>query len=147
MDQQGPTVWPRELCSVLSGGEASLGENGCMYMHGWVPSLSTWNRHNTVGSSAVPQYKIKSIKNKKNSTGIERTAKPHEAPEPLSAKGATARNTGMLQEAQDTAGTEVWKRDKRILSNPEVCSVFLAIVYKSSSCKFPNSSKDCLCVG
>ena len=25
---------------------ADLGENGYMYMYGWVPLLSTWNYHN-----------------------------------------------------------------------------------------------------
>ena len=25
-----------------------LGENGYMYMHGWVPSIFTWNYHNIV---------------------------------------------------------------------------------------------------
>ena len=28
--------------------EGGLGENGCKYMCGWVPSLFTWNCHNTV---------------------------------------------------------------------------------------------------
>ena len=27
--------------------EGSLGENGYMYMYGWIPLLSTWNSHNT----------------------------------------------------------------------------------------------------
>ena len=27
------------------GWEGSLGENGCMFMHGWVPSLLTWSCH------------------------------------------------------------------------------------------------------
>ena len=30
------------------GWEGSLGENGCVYIYGWVPLLSTWNYHNTV---------------------------------------------------------------------------------------------------
>ena len=30
------------------GWEGSLGENGYMYMYGWVPSLSTWNYDNIV---------------------------------------------------------------------------------------------------
>ena len=30
------------------GWEQSLGENGYMYMYGWVPSLFTWNSHNIV---------------------------------------------------------------------------------------------------
>ena len=42
----------RELCSVLHGSlnaeELSLGENGYMYVYGWVPSLSTWNYRNIV---------------------------------------------------------------------------------------------------
>ena len=28
------------------GWEGSLGEKGYMYIHGWVPLLSTWNYHN-----------------------------------------------------------------------------------------------------
>ena len=37
------------------GWEGSLGENGYMYMYGWVPSLFTWNFHNIVNqlSSSV----------------------------------------------------------------------------------------------
>ena len=31
-----------------SGWDGSLGENGYMYMYGWVPLLSTWNYHNIV---------------------------------------------------------------------------------------------------
>ena len=30
------------------GWEGSLGENGYMYMYGWVPALPTWNYHNAV---------------------------------------------------------------------------------------------------
>ena len=30
------------------GWERSLGENGCMCMHSWVPLLSTWSYHNIV---------------------------------------------------------------------------------------------------
>ena len=30
------------------GWEQGLGENGYMYLYGWVPFLSTWNYHNTV---------------------------------------------------------------------------------------------------
>ena len=30
------------------GWEGTLGENGYMYMYGWVPSLFTWNSHNIV---------------------------------------------------------------------------------------------------
>ena len=37
-------------------------------------------------------------------------AKPHEAPETLSAKGPKAQDTGILQEAPDTVGTEFWKQ-------------------------------------
>ena len=38
------------LLSVMgpAGREGSLGENGYMYMYGWVPSLSTWDYHKTV---------------------------------------------------------------------------------------------------
>ena len=34
-------------CGSLDG-KGGLGENGYMYMYGWVPSLSTWNYHNIV---------------------------------------------------------------------------------------------------
>ena len=60
-DQQGPTVYHMELCSVLCGsldGRGVCGENGCVYMYGWVPSLFTWNYHNIVywlSVSSVPQ--------------------------------------------------------------------------------------------
>ena len=43
------------------GWEGSLGENGYMYIYGWVPLLSTWNYHNFV-NWLYPQYKIKSLK-------------------------------------------------------------------------------------
>ena len=49
--QQGPTVQPRELCSMLCGslgGKGVWGDNGHGYMYGWVPSLFTWNYHNIV---------------------------------------------------------------------------------------------------
>ena len=43
------------LCSTgnsaqwyVAGWTWSLGENGCMYMYGWVPSLFTWNDHSIV---------------------------------------------------------------------------------------------------
>ena len=38
-----------------------LGANGYMYICGWVPSLFAWNYHKIV-KSAMPQYKIKSLK-------------------------------------------------------------------------------------
>ena len=34
------------------GWEGSLGENGYMYMYGWVPSLFTWNYH------SIPAWRI-----------------------------------------------------------------------------------------
>ena len=43
------------------GWEGDLGENGYMYMDGWVPSLFTWNSHNIV-NQLFPQYKIESLK-------------------------------------------------------------------------------------
>ena len=49
--QQGPTVQHREVCSMLCGsldGKAVWGENGHVYMCGWVPSLFIWNYHNIV---------------------------------------------------------------------------------------------------
>ena len=55
------------LCANLN--ERSLGENGYMYMYGWVPSLFTWNNHNTDNWLYPPPKKIKSLKfvGKKNS--------------------------------------------------------------------------------
>ena len=54
-NQQGPTVQPMELCSVLRAsldgcvwGWGWVGENGSMYMYGWVSLLFTWNYHNIV---------------------------------------------------------------------------------------------------
>ena len=42
-NQQGPTVEHMELCPVSCGGlddwELGLGENGNMYMYGWIPLL------------------------------------------------------------------------------------------------------------
>ena len=35
------------------GCERSLGENGCVYMYGWVSLLSTWNYHNIVNHLSV----------------------------------------------------------------------------------------------
>ena len=35
-------------CYMAAWMQRSLGENGYMYMHGWVPLLSTWNYHNIV---------------------------------------------------------------------------------------------------
>ena len=37
--------------------EGSLGENGYMYMYGWVPSLFTWNYHNIVNQLHPKQNK------------------------------------------------------------------------------------------
>ena len=43
------------LLSVLwqPGWEGSLGENGYMYMYGWIPSLFIWNYHNIVNQLCV----------------------------------------------------------------------------------------------
>ena len=42
------TTW--NLLNVLwqPGWDGSLGDNGYMYMYGWVPLLFTWNYHNVV---------------------------------------------------------------------------------------------------
>ena len=50
-NQQGTMVQHMEFHSSVMcqpGWEAGLGENGYMYMFGWVPSLFIWNYHNTV---------------------------------------------------------------------------------------------------
>ena len=44
--------------AVWMGGE--FGEDGYMYMYGWVPLLSTWNYHNTV-NRLYYKNKIKSF--------------------------------------------------------------------------------------
>ena len=52
------------LCNMIKEGhwwEGGLGENRYMYIYDWVPLLFTWNYHNIV-YSAIPQYKIKSLK-------------------------------------------------------------------------------------
>ena len=43
------------------GWEGGLGENGYMYTYGWVPSLSTWNYHDTV-SQLYSNIKLKDKK-------------------------------------------------------------------------------------
>ena len=52
-----------------SGWEGSLGENGYMYIYGWVPSLFTWNSHNIVSWLKL-QYKIKIKKQTNKQTKI-----------------------------------------------------------------------------
>ena len=47
-NQQEPTIWHMELCSMLCGSLDGSRENGYMYLYGWVPSLFTWNYHNIV---------------------------------------------------------------------------------------------------
>ena len=49
-NQQGPTVQPRGLCSVMwqPGWEGALGENEHTCTYGRVPLLFTWNYHNIV---------------------------------------------------------------------------------------------------
>ena len=44
-----------------SGWEGILGENGYMYMYGWIPLLSTWNDHNIVNW----RYSNKKLKKEK----------------------------------------------------------------------------------
>ena len=48
--------------TLLDRWEVSLEENGYMYMDGWIPSLFTWNYHNTV-KAAIAQYKLQSENN------------------------------------------------------------------------------------
>ena len=60
-NQSGPPIWYMELCSMWCGsldGRRVWGENGHMYMYGWIPLLFTWNYHNIVNQQ-YPQYKIK----------------------------------------------------------------------------------------
>ena len=49
-------------CYVPAWMQASLEENGYMYMRGWVPSLFIWNYHDIVCELAIPQYKTKILK-------------------------------------------------------------------------------------
>ena len=53
-----------ELCSVLCGsldGRGVWGENGYVYMYGWVPSLFTWNYHNIVYWLSVSSVQFLSL--------------------------------------------------------------------------------------
>ena len=53
-----------------SGWEGSCGENGYMYMYGWVPLLFTWSYHNTV-NRLYPSTKLKNKQtNKQTKTTI-----------------------------------------------------------------------------
>ena len=55
----------RELCSTLCGsldGRGVWGENGYMYMYGWVPLLCTRNYHNIV-DRLCSNIKLKVLKN------------------------------------------------------------------------------------
>ena len=45
-------------CYVAAREERSWGENGCLYMHGWVSSLFIWNYHNMV-NWLYPNIKLK----------------------------------------------------------------------------------------
>ena len=50
-NQQGPYCIAQGTLVIVvwqPGWEGSLGENGHMYMYGWVPLLSTWSYHNIV---------------------------------------------------------------------------------------------------
>ena len=53
-------------CLWQPGWEGSLGEDGCMYMYGWVPLPSTWNHHNTV-NWLCSNTKYKALKKKEYS--------------------------------------------------------------------------------
>ena len=43
-------------CYVVAGMGGELGENGYMYMYGWVPLLFTWNYHN-IANQLYPNTK------------------------------------------------------------------------------------------
>ena len=60
-NQQGPTVERRELLNVMRqpGWERSLGENGYMYMNGWVPLQSTWDTINWRYSNIKQKFNVK----------------------------------------------------------------------------------------
>ena len=50
-NQQGPipySTWDSAQCYMAAWMGGELGENGYMYMYGWVPSLFIWNYHNIV---------------------------------------------------------------------------------------------------
>ena len=42
------STWNSAQCCVAAWMGGSLGENGYMYMYGWVPSLYSWNYHDIV---------------------------------------------------------------------------------------------------
>ena len=47
-------------CYVAPGWEGHLGENGYLYMHGWVPWLFTWNCHNIVNRLCMRAQSLQS---------------------------------------------------------------------------------------
>ena len=61
------STWNSAQCFVATWMGGGLGENGYMYMYGWVPSLFTWNHHNIV-NQLYPSIKcflcLKKSKNK-----------------------------------------------------------------------------------
>ena len=52
----------QKIFEALPSWKGNLGENGYLYMYGWVPVTVTWNYHNIVCELTMPQYKIKSLK-------------------------------------------------------------------------------------
>ena len=70
-DQQGPTYNQGTLFNVMRQPEweRRLGENGYIYMYGWVPLLSTWNYHNIV-NQLYPNIKLKVKKKTQNNKKI-----------------------------------------------------------------------------
>ena len=66
-NQQGPlySTWNFAQCYVAAWMGGDLGENGCVYMYGWVPSLFIWDYHNIV-NRLYPTTKLKVFKNKGN---------------------------------------------------------------------------------
>ena len=54
------STWNSAQCYVAAWWKGGLGENGYMYMYGWVPSLFTSNYHNTVhGYTPIQNKKLK----------------------------------------------------------------------------------------
>ena len=56
------STWKSAQCYVASWMGRSLGENGYMYMYGWVPSLFTWNYHTMlIGFTTIQNKKFKKL--------------------------------------------------------------------------------------
>ena len=63
------------------GREGSLGDNGYMYMYGWLPLLFTWNYHNIVNWLSV-QFSHSVMSNSLQPHGLQHARLPRPSPTP-----------------------------------------------------------------